>query len=177
MFCTEAMAATVIGNTLARKIKNIGAASDRPNHRIDSGIQAMGEMGRRIWISGLNAWAARADQPRIRPSGTPTAAAARKLQTTRNSDATAYLCSTPLEANSKPPSTTSTGVGNTRLRDQVTASCQAPRRAATTSRGRRIAPAEIDDGPPRLRVRLVCASSAGGRELSRGARCCTVVTL
>jgi hypothetical protein len=56
---------------------NMGAASDRPNQRIDSGIQAIGEIGRRI--IGLNACAARHDQPRISLNGTPTAAASRKL--------------------------------------------------------------------------------------------------
>ena len=50
------MAETVIGKTLARKIRKTGAASETPNQRIASGIQAIGEIGRRTWISGLNAW-------------------------------------------------------------------------------------------------------------------------
>jgi len=42
------MVETVIGNTLARKIRKMGAASLTPNHKIATGIQAMGEMGRKI---------------------------------------------------------------------------------------------------------------------------------
>ena len=39
-----------IGKTLARKIRNTGAASETPNQRIASGIQAIGEIGRSTWI-------------------------------------------------------------------------------------------------------------------------------
>ena len=46
MFCTAAMAETVMGKTLARKMRKIGAASVTPNQRIATGIQAMGEIGR-----------------------------------------------------------------------------------------------------------------------------------
>ena len=49
------MEETVIGKTLARKIKKIGAASLTPNHKIATGIHAMGEIGRKIWMSGLKA--------------------------------------------------------------------------------------------------------------------------
>ncbi len=55
MFCTAAVAETVIGKTLARKIRKIGGRVGEPNQRIASGIQAIGEIGRRTWMSGLNA--------------------------------------------------------------------------------------------------------------------------
>jgi hypothetical protein len=45
----------VIGNKLARKIRKIGARSLTPNHSIASGIQAIGEIGRSTWMTGLNA--------------------------------------------------------------------------------------------------------------------------
>ena len=55
MFWTAAIVATVIGKTLARKIKKIGAASLTPNQRMATGIQAIGEIGRKIWMKGLKA--------------------------------------------------------------------------------------------------------------------------
>ena len=56
MFCTAAVAETVIGKTLARKMRKIGATSVMPNQRMATGIQAMGEIGRKIWMIGLKAW-------------------------------------------------------------------------------------------------------------------------
>ena len=44
----------IVGNTDARKMRKIGDMSPTPNHRIDGGIQAIGEMGRRIWTIGFN---------------------------------------------------------------------------------------------------------------------------
>ncbi len=45
MFCTAEMAETVIGKTLARKMRKIGAASLMPNQMMATGIHAMGEIG------------------------------------------------------------------------------------------------------------------------------------
>jgi hypothetical protein len=36
------------------KIRKIGETSPTPNHRIASGIQAIGEIGRSIWKIGLS---------------------------------------------------------------------------------------------------------------------------
>ena len=103
MFCTAAMADTVMGKTLARKIRNTGAASDTPNQRMATGIQAMGEMGRNIWIMGLNAWNARPYQPRNNPNGTPNNTASVKPHVTRKSDATMYFNSSPFWMSSRMP--------------------------------------------------------------------------
>jgi len=86
---------TPIGNTLARKIRKMGAASETPNHRMATGIQAIGEMGRRIWMTGLKASKARAYQPRSRPNGIPTRTASVNPQVTRKREATTYFSSSP----------------------------------------------------------------------------------
>src|SRR5262245_23601198 len=100
-----------MGNTLARNIRNMGAASESPNHRIDNGIQAIGEIGRSNWMSGLNAIADRRDSPNNKPNGTPTATAIRKLQVTRNKEEMMYRCRIPFLASSTIPSTTCSGDG------------------------------------------------------------------
>src|SRR4051812_4315882 len=123
MFCTAALADTVIGNTLAKKIRNIGAASDTPNQKMARGIQAMGEMGRNTWNIGLNAWYAIGNQPRTSPTGTPNNTAMAKPQVTRNSEATMYLSKSPSSASSTMPMTTSMGVGKSSDRDKRTAAC------------------------------------------------------
>src|SRR5438270_6605256 len=115
MFCTAAQDATVIGKTLARKIRNTGAESAVPNHRIASGIQAIGEMGRRTWIIGLNAWYAGLNQPSRSPNGTPISTAKVNPQVTRKSDATMYLNNKPCSASSAIPATTSSGAGTISL--------------------------------------------------------------
>ena len=125
MFCTAEIDETVIGNTLARKIRKTGAASDTPNHRIATGIQAMGEMGRKIWIIGLNASKALRYQPSARPAGTPTSTASPKPHVTRNKRGHDVLeeqtlagsvrrCRAPLRR----------GVGNRSLPEKRTATCQ-----------------------------------------------------
>src|ERR1700694_2684509 len=98
MFCTAAIAETVIGKTLARKIRKIGAASLTPNQRMATGIHAIGEIGRRIWRMGLNAWKAREYQPSTRPVGTPIRTASVNPHVTRKRDATMYLNSNPFWA-------------------------------------------------------------------------------
>lgn len=60
-----------------------------PNHRMATGIHAMGEIGHRPWISGLTAWKLHVDQPAQRPSGIPTMTASEKPQATRKTLATA----------------------------------------------------------------------------------------
>jgi hypothetical protein len=49
--------------------------SPTPNQRIAIGIQASGEMGRKIWRNGPIARSPRRDPPRQRPSGMATSAA------------------------------------------------------------------------------------------------------
>ncbi len=54
MVCTPAVVCTIIGNTDEMKIRKIGETLPTPNHRMASGIHAMGEMGRSIWKIGLS---------------------------------------------------------------------------------------------------------------------------
>src|SRR5439155_7144313 len=115
MFCTAAIAETVIGKTLARKIRKIGAASLTPNHKIATGIQAIGEIGRRICRIGLKAWKARVYQPSSSPTGTPMSTASVNPHVTRKSDATMYLKSRPFCTSSMMPRRTLPGVGNKSL--------------------------------------------------------------
>src|SRR5215210_955157 len=136
MFCTEAMADVVIGNRLARKIRKMGAMSDTPNHRMATGIQAIGEIGRSTWMAGLKARMAGVNQPRSRPKGIPTKTASRKPLATRNSDATMYLTSTPFWASSTRPATTMSGVGKMSLPVIWTAKCQPITKTTATSSGR-----------------------------------------
>ena len=72
MVCTPAVVCTIIGNTDEMKIRKIGEASPTPNHRIAIGIQAIGEIGRSIWKSGLSVVNAPRTQPIQSPSGTAT---------------------------------------------------------------------------------------------------------
>ena len=69
------------------KIRKIGDALPTPNQRIAIGIQAIGEIGRRIWKSGFSVAKAPRTQPIQRPSGTATSTASPKPAPTRNSDA------------------------------------------------------------------------------------------
>ena len=64
-----------MGKNDARKTRNIGERSPTPNHRIASGIQAMGEMGRSICTTGLNAVKAVRDQPIRIPNGSASSSA------------------------------------------------------------------------------------------------------
>ena len=54
-FAAAAMVDKTTGKNADRKIKKIGAASLTPNQRIATGIQAIGEIGRKIWMKGLKA--------------------------------------------------------------------------------------------------------------------------
>jgi hypothetical protein len=53
----------------------MGEALPTPNHRIAIGIQAMGEIGRRICTNGLKVMCAPCTQPIHSPSGTATSTA------------------------------------------------------------------------------------------------------
>src|SRR6185295_6479201 len=136
MFCTAAIAETVIGNTLERKIRKIGALSSTPNQRIATGIHAIGEIGRRTWIIGLKAKNRRLNQPRSRPTGTPTITAPANPTVTRKSDATMYFSSSPLRASSTMPRSTSTGLGKMSLPERRTLISHASRNSAATRSGR-----------------------------------------
>jgi hypothetical protein len=50
---TPAAVPTTIGKNDERKIRKMGERSPTPNHRMASGIQAIGEIGRRPWTSGF----------------------------------------------------------------------------------------------------------------------------
>ena len=97
----------------------------------------MGEIGRKIWIIGLNASNAFEYQPSISPAGTPTATASANPIDTRNSDATMYLKMTPCRVSSTMPRATSDGFGNIVLPDQRTATSQTIRNTTATPSGRR----------------------------------------
>jgi hypothetical protein len=78
----------------------MAAMSPTPNHRIEMGIQASGEIGRKIWINGFNAISDRRYHPIANPSGIPNTAAAVKPQVTRNSEAVTYFNNKPRRASS-----------------------------------------------------------------------------
>ena len=89
------MAVTVSGRKEARKMRKMAARSPTPNHRMEIGIQASGEIGRKIWISGFNAISERRYQPISRPIGMASNAAATYPQVTRNKEATMYFNNRP----------------------------------------------------------------------------------
>jgi hypothetical protein len=68
---------TTIGKNDERKIRKIGERSPTPNHRIASGIQAIGEIGRRPCTRGFRNACAVANQPINMPTGIASAAARR----------------------------------------------------------------------------------------------------
>jgi hypothetical protein len=118
--------ATVIGNTLARKIRKIGRVSSTPNQRIATGIHAIGEIGRSAWMIGFSARNAGRNQPSTSPSGTPTSTASPNPIVTRNNDATTYLSSRPFRASSTMPPRPGRASGTGR--------CPRPRRRSATTR-------------------------------------------
>src|SRR6266568_2036626 len=158
MFWTAAIVATVIGKTLARKIKKIGAASLTPNQRIATGIQAIGEIGRKIWMKGLKAWKAREYQPRTSPSGTPSTTASVNPHETRNTDATMYLMSNPFWISSMIPRATLPGVGNKSLPDQRTARPHNVKKIAAIPTGRTIRQSKESASPTRA-LSPVCGAA------------------
>ena len=170
-----------MGKTLARKIRKIGAASDTPNHRMATGIQAMGEIGRNAWISGLNACCARRNQPSISPKGTPTSTASTKPQVTRNSEATMYLKSSPFcdeldDARQTRRAAWGTARCRTSARPGPRAAGKPHRPPAARERSANVEPAagrrsSPDAGRPvggaRRRTATVAASASSSRSLPR----------
>ena len=74
---TPAAVPTTIGKNDERKIRKIGERSPTPNQRIASGIQAIGEIGRRPWTSGFRNACAVPNQPISMPTGIASATARR----------------------------------------------------------------------------------------------------
>jgi hypothetical protein len=68
-------------------MRKTGDALPTPNHRMEMGIHAMGEIGRSIWNSGFRVIYAPLTQPIHKPKGTAKITAREKPQITRNSDA------------------------------------------------------------------------------------------
>jgi hypothetical protein len=79
------------------------------------GIQAMGEMGRRIWKSGFKVANAPPTHPIHRPSGTAKATASVNPAPTRSSDAPMCSHSVPSRTSSIVPVTTCQGAGKMTL--------------------------------------------------------------
>ena len=67
----EMVVATRIGKKLERKIRKTAGISPIPNHNIDNGIQAKGEIGRKKWMIGLNSKRIGVLRPRSIPRGMP----------------------------------------------------------------------------------------------------------
>ena len=79
------------------------------------GIQAIGEIGRRIWKIGFSVSYAPRTQPIHRPSGTATHTASPKPVPTRMSEAPMCRHSVPSSSSSSVPVTTPQGVGKITL--------------------------------------------------------------
>src|ERR1700691_764881 len=133
MVCTPAVVCTTIGKTDAMKIRKIGDALPTPNQRMAIGIQAMGEMGRRIWNTGFSVSNAPATHPIQRPAGTATRTASPKPTATRISEAPMSTHSVPSRASSKAPVSTCQGVGKIALCVAMTASHHAASSTAITA--------------------------------------------
>src|SRR5579864_3728813 len=136
MPATAFTAVTVRGKNEARKIRNMAAISPTPNQRILIGIQASGEIGRRIWIKGFKAISDRLFQPSANPKGMAKMAAPVKPQVTRNNDATTYFNNSPRCASSTMPRATARGVGNKWTFWYATAICQTTRSIPMNTTGR-----------------------------------------
>ena len=83
------------GTKAANQITMIFAASPSPSHRMASGIQASGGIGRMIRKTGLISASALRLKPISRPSGTPVATATRKPIATSRSECSACVTSVP----------------------------------------------------------------------------------
>ena len=116
----------------------MGEASPTPNQRMAIGIQAIGEMGRRIWKMGFSVRYAPRTQPIHNPSGTATQTASPKPAPTRMSEAPMCRHSVPSFNSSSVPVTTAHGVGKITLWVVTTATHQMAISAAIDSeRGKR----------------------------------------
>src|SRR5215212_12116326 len=86
----------VAGTNAANQITRTFAASPSPSHRIVSGIQASGGIGRITRKTGLMRASARRLQPIRSPSGTPVMAATANPSATSFRLCTTWSCRTPL---------------------------------------------------------------------------------
>src|SRR5829696_2389950 len=86
----------VAGTNAANQITRTFAASPSPSHRIVSGIQASGGIGRISRKTGLMRASARRLQPIRSPSGTPVRAATANPSATSFRLCTTWSCRTPL---------------------------------------------------------------------------------
>ena len=77
-----------MGKNAARKIRKTAARSPPPSASVAAGSQAMGEMGRRHWITEFVSQDKRAKLPSASPNGMPSPAANANPVTTRKIDAT-----------------------------------------------------------------------------------------
>src|SRR5262245_48546520 len=136
MWCTALMTATVIGRLDATKMRKMAVRLSTPNQRMAIGIQASGEIGRKIWMSGFTAFSARFHQPSARPTGSATTTAARYPTATRSSDA--VMCSNrpPSIAISPSALNTATGPGTMVPGATATAAPHATRNPAMPMTGR-----------------------------------------
>ena len=118
------MAVRSKGKKQPTKMRKMAARSPTPNQRMAIGIQASGEIGRKICTSGLKAISARRYQPIVSPRGIAVTAARRKPQVTRKSEATTYFSSSPCCRRSPMPRTTPHGPGSSCPGWRLTAICQ-----------------------------------------------------
>ena len=86
MLRTPAWVLMTEGTKAAKKMTMILAVSPSPNHRMASGIQAKGGMGRSSMNTGFSTASAVALVPISRPRGTPTATDTTKPSATSFSD-------------------------------------------------------------------------------------------
>src|SRR5205807_1560989 len=105
------LVARTMGKNDARKTRKIGERSPTPNHRIASGIQAIGEIGRSIWTVGLNAVKAVRYHPISIPNGSASSSAIPYPNVTRYSDAVTCRSRVPSFARLAMPRSTAGGVG------------------------------------------------------------------
>ena len=75
-----------VGHIAQSAIVNTAAGSDFWKITRPSGSQASGEICRRNWMIGSNAWWNARDRPSRKPSGVPIASASRKPLPTRTSE-------------------------------------------------------------------------------------------
>src|ERR1700722_14614651 len=111
MLWTALMAVSSKEKKQPTKIRKIAERSPTPNQRMAIGIQARGEIGRKICTSGLNAISARRYQPFVRPRGIAVTAAKRKPHVTRKREATTYLSNNPCCKRSPRPRIVCHGLG------------------------------------------------------------------
>src|SRR5690554_5440508 len=115
MVLTPAAVCTMTGNSAAIKIRKIGEALPTPNQRMDRGIHAMGEMGRRICTRGLSVSCTLLTRPIHNPSGMAMLTARKNPAPTRISEEPMWSHRLPSFTSSKVPLSTAQGVGKIKL--------------------------------------------------------------